>query len=283
MFRTTGVLARLLCTLLLVPGRAQADDGEELIGLRVRALFLEIHGDVASGDDPFEFVHGETVSLREDLDFRRGLWYAGELTIRLGSDDRALAHAAYGRIRNRRTVDEIFDWNDNVYVPGERLKQELSFALAGISWEHRWLGTEDGELWAGLGLAYHTTNIRFEAVNPLVNHDDAVDGERIKAVFPTIEVHGLLDLGGDFRGTAGLRAGVVAIPGLLDENGEGRFIWLTAGLEWSPLPWLSAEIGLDFVWSRTRYHGREKGGGDFDDALYELRLFGPSVSITAAF
>ena len=154
MIDATGNLrrrCRCLWPLLLVSGPAWAGEEEELIGLRVRALYFEVHGDLASGDDPAEFVHGDTVSLREDLNFRRGPWFAGEFGLRPGADDRAIAHAAYGRVRNRRNVDAVFDWNDNVWVPGEKLAQEMSFGLFGLSWEHRWIGSEDGALWAGLG------------------------------------------------------------------------------------------------------------------------------------
>ena len=285
MFRDKNVSVRraVLASMLLFASSARADESEELLGVRVRALYFEVHGDVASGDDDFEFVHGKPVSLREDLEFRRGPWFAGEFAVRFGSDDRVGAHAAYGRVRNRRTMDEVLDYNDNVYVPGEELAQEVSFGLFGASWEHRWITGGDGELWAGLGLAYHNVNVVFQVERGIVPHVDPTDGERVKAVFPTIEAHGRLKLGGDFLGTAGLRAGVIAIPGLLDENGDGRFIWFEAAVAWSPAPWFTASLGLEFVWSRTKFHGREKGGGDFDNTVYELRLAGPAVAVSIAF
>ena len=54
------------------------------------------------------------------------------------------------------------------------------------------------------------------------------DGERIKAIFLTLEARGWLNLGGDFRGTAGLRA-AVAIPAFSTRTAT-EFVWLEAGI-----------------------------------------------------
>lgn len=264
----------------LLAGRAAAD--ESLISFRARAIAFEVHGDVESGDDDNRFVRGPTRGLREDFELERGLWISADLSLNLGERDRVGAIGLYGAARGDREVDEPFRWNDNDYVPGEGLAQEISYGNFSIAYQHRVVASEEAALWAGVGLSLTNTNVALRVRHPLVPHVDENDGERIRTLFPAVFLSGHLSLARDLEGFCDLRAGAFGLD-VFDESGDGRFLWAEAGVRWQPLRWLSLELGLDFLWSRTTYRGREAGGGDFDIIRYELRLVGPSLGVTIRF
>lgn len=270
----------LRCGFLVVLGVPCA--AEETLSLRARLIGFEVHGDVESGDDDERFVRGKTRSVREDFGLKRSIWISGEFSVRVGERNRIRAGALYGAVRGDRAVDEPFDWNDNQYVVGEKLDQEVSYGHFALAWQHRIVSGSGAELWAGAGLAYTNTNVALRVRRAVVPHADQDDGERIKTLFPTVNLDGTADLGSGFEAFGSVGAGAFGID-VFDESGDGRFAWISAGVRWHAASWLSVEAALDFIWTRTTFRGREAGGGDFDIIRYELRLLGPSVGLTVRF
>lgn len=250
--------------------------------MRARLLFLEVYGVTRAGEGETDYVSGQTSRLREDLKIRRGTWLDIRPTLSFDPDNRLGIDFLYGDARSTMTVDEPFEYNGAHYVRGEKLKQEFSLGFYGVEAEHRFVREEGFSLWAGLGLALHSMNLKTEIDKPLVEHVDYLDGERVKSIVPYLRLEAELALGGHWSAVGEVRAAAFGIDAFIGEPAQTRFVWTDVALRWTPADWISIDVGVTYMWDWSRYRGPELSGTP-DDNKFRVHLWGPSVGVSIRF
>lgn len=107
-------------------------------------------------------------------------------------------------------------------------------------------------------------------------------GERIKAIVPYGHLGLAVDLGADWGWSADLRGSPAALPILLGEPAEARFLALETAIAWRPNEWLSIELGLEGRWHYLKFEGVALDGTP-DINRWRLRFVGPSLAISLRF
>lgn len=265
-------------------GNGLDDEAEAWPALAVRArlLFLEVYGKTRAGEGETDYVSGQTSRLREDLEIRRGRWLDIRPTLSFDPDNRIGIDFLYGDAKSEMTVDDPFEYNGAHYVRGEKLKQEFSLGFYGIEAEHRFVHEDNFTLWAGLGLALHSVNLKTEIDQAVVEHVDYLDGERAKSIVPYLRLEAELKLVEELSVVGELRAAAFGIDAFIGEPAQTRFVWTDVALRWTPADWISVDVGLTYMWDWTRYRGPELSGTP-DDNKFRVHLWGPTVGVSIRF